>query len=84
MYNKNNNGPRILPCGTPDTMSTLELHTPSTLTLWVRLDKNFLEHLQDHSTNSGFLQFKHKALMINPVKDRTEINLDERKLFTPV
>ena len=41
MYNKNNNGPRTLPCGTPDMTSILELHTPSTLTLWVRLDKKF-------------------------------------------
>ena len=41
MYNKNNNGPRTLPCGTPDTISTLKLHTQSTLTLWVRLDKKF-------------------------------------------
>ena len=40
MYNKNNNGPRTLPCGTSDTTSTLELHTPS-LTFWVRLDKKF-------------------------------------------
>ena len=41
MYNKNNNDPRTLPCGTPDTTSILELHTPSILTLWVRLDKKF-------------------------------------------
>ena len=37
MYSKNNNGPRTLPCGTPDTTSILELNT----TLWVRLDKKF-------------------------------------------
>ena len=42
MYSKNNNGPITLTCGTPDTTSILELnHTPSTLTLWVRLDKRF-------------------------------------------
>ena len=41
MYSKNNNGPRTLPCGTPDTTSILELNTPSSLTLWVRLDKKF-------------------------------------------
>ena len=41
MYSKNNNGPRTLPCGTPDTTSILELNTPSTLTLWVQLDKKF-------------------------------------------
>ena len=33
MYSKNNNGPRSLPCGTPDTTSILELNTPSSLTL---------------------------------------------------
>ena len=37
--------------------------------------QKILEHLQDHSTNSGFPQFKHKAPMINPVKGRIEINL---------
>ena len=36
------------------------------------------------ATNSSLPQFKHKAPMINPVKGRTEINLDERKLSTPV
>ena len=45
--------------------------------------QKILEHLQDQATNSSFPQFKHKAPMINPVKGRTEINPDERKLFTP-
>ena len=41
MYSEDNNGPRILPCTTPDTTPILELHASSTLTLWVWLDKKF-------------------------------------------
>ena len=84
MYSKNNNGPRTLPCGTPDMTSILELNTPSTLTLLSMTGQKILENLQDQATNSSFPQFKHKASMINPVKGRNEINLDERKLSTPV
>ena len=79
MYNKNNNGPRTLPCGTPDTTSILEPHTIY-LNFLSTTGQKILEHLQDHSINSSFPQFKHKALMINSVKGHTEINLDERKL----
>ena len=42
--------------------------------------QKILENLQDQATNSSFPQFKHKAPMINPVKGRTEINLDEQAL----
>ena len=81
---KKNNGPRTLPCGTPDMTSILELNTPSTFNSLSTTGQKILENFQDQATNSSFLQFKHKAPMINPVKGRTEINLDERKLFTPV
>ena len=66
MYNMNN-GPRTLPCGTPDTIYLNSLSTT---------ERKILEHLQDQATNSSFPQFKHKAPMINPVKGCTEINLD--------
>ena len=65
IYNKNNNGPRTLPCGTPDTTSILELHTPSSyLNSLSTTGQKILEHLQDQATNSSFPQFKHKAPMI--------------------
>ena len=84
MYSKNNNGPRTLPCGTPEydintwTKHTINLNSLSTT------GQKILENPQDQATNSSFPQFKYKAPMINPVKGRTEINLDERKLSTPV
>ena len=42
VYNKNNNGPRTLPCGTPDTTGMLRLGTPSTTTFWKRPLRNWL------------------------------------------
>ena len=71
MYNKNNNEPRTLPCGTPDTTTTHTIYVNSLSTIGQKI----LEDLQDHSTNPYFLQLKHNALIINPVKGNTEINL---------
>ena len=84
MDSKNNNGVRTLPCRTPDTTSILELNTPSTFNSLITTGQKILENLQDQATNSSFPPFKHKAPMINPVKGHIEINLDERKLSTPV
>ena len=65
-----------------------DINTRTTYTIYLNslstTGRKILEHLQDQATNSSFPQFKHKALMINPVKFRTEINLDERKLSTLV
>ena len=41
VYNKNNNGPRTLPCGTPDTIGMLWLGTPSTTIFWERPLRNW-------------------------------------------
>ena len=64
------------------------INTRTTHTIYLNFlsttGQKILEHLQDHSINSSFPQFKHKAPMINSVKGHTEINLDERKLSTPV
>ena len=65
-----------------------DVNTRTTHTIYLNFlsttEQKILEHLQDHSTNSGFPQFKRKAPMINPIKGRTEVYLDERKLSTPV
>ena len=39
VYRRNNNGPKTLPCGTPDTTLTSLLRHPSTKTYCDRLDK---------------------------------------------
>ena len=73
-----------LPCGTPDTTSKLEHHTPSTLPLCVRLDKKFWNTFKIKPPTPASRNLNTKPPMINPVKGRTEINLDERELSTPV
>ena len=65
-----------------------DINTRTTDTIYLNslntTGQKILEHLQDQATNFSFPQFKHKAPVINPVKGRTEINLDERKVSTPV
>ena len=79
-----NNGPRTLTLW----HTRYDINTRTTHTIYLNslntTGQKILEHLQDQATNSSFSQFKHKAPMINPVKGRTEINLDERKHSTPV
>ena len=60
------------------TKHTINLNSLSTT------GQKILENPQDQAANSSFPQLKYKAPMINLVKGRTEINLDERKLSTPV
>ena len=40
VYRRNNNGPKTLPCGTPDTTLTSLLRQPSTITWCDRFDRN--------------------------------------------
>ena len=39
VYRRNNNGPKTLPCGTPDTLTSV-LGQPSTITCYGRFDRN--------------------------------------------
>ena len=40
VYRRNNNGPKTLPCGTPDSTLTSLLRQPSTMTCCDRFDRN--------------------------------------------
>ena len=40
VYKRNNNGPKTLPCGTPDTTTTSLLRQPSAITCYDRFDRN--------------------------------------------
>ena len=69
MYRRNNNWPKTLPCGTPDTTLTCILRQLSTKTCSDRFDKRLCQCRQHRTTNINKAELIiENSLMIYPIK----------------
>ena len=74
VYRRNNNGPKTLPCGTPDTTLTNLLRHPSTKTNCDRLDKNCVS-TDNTTTDTNRAEPMENSLMVDPIKRSAEVYL---------
>ena len=80
VYRKNNNGPKTLPCGTPDmTLTSLHLQ-PSTITYCDRFDE-LCQCRQHRNSYVHRTELTQNSLMVDPIKGCTEINLYDPSLM---
>ena len=74
LHRRNNNGPKTLPCGTPDITLTSLFRQPSTITCCDRFHRNCV-NIDDTEpptpTEQSF--YIENALMVDPIKGCTEI-----------
>ena len=80
VYRRNNNGPKTLPCGTPDTMLISVLRQPSTITCCDRFNRN-CQYRQDRTSNTHRAKLIENAQMVDPIKVCTEVNLHDPSLL---
>ena len=80
MYRRNNNGPKTLPCYTPDTTLTSLLRQPSTIMCFDRFYRNKL--CQYRSSNTHRAELIENALMVDPITGFTELNLHDPSLLS--
>ena len=73
MCRRDNNRPKTLPCGTPDTMLTSLLQQPSTITCCNQFYRN-CQYRQHRTSNTQRAELTENALMVDPIKGCTEIN----------
>ena len=77
----NNNEPKTLPCGTPETTSTSLLRQPSTITCCDRFDRNYVSIDNTEHANTKRAEAIENALMVNHIKGCTLINLHDPSLL---
>ena len=78
---RNNNGPKTLPCGTPDTMLTSLLRQPSTITCCDRFDRNCVNMDRTGPPIPTRAELMENAQMVDPIKGCTEVNLHDPSLL---
>ena len=81
VYRRNNNWPKTLPCGTPDTTLTSLLRQPSTITCCDRFDRNCVNR-QHRTSNTHRAELIENALVLDPTNGCTETNLHD-PIFLP-
>ena len=80
VYRRNNNWPKTLPCGTPDTTLTSLLQQPSTITCCDRFDRN-CQYRQDRTSNTHRAELIENTQMVDPIKGCTEVDLHDPSLL---
>ena len=81
VHRRNNNGPKTLPCSTPDTTLTRLLRQPSTITCCDRFDRNCQTVKQDITSNTHRAELIENAQLVDPIKSFTEVNLHDPSLL---
>ena len=82
VYRRNNNGPKTLPYGIPDTMLTSLLLQPSTITCCERFDRNSvnIDHTEPPIPIEQGL-YRIPSWYVDPIKGCDEINLYDPSLL---
>ena len=88
VYRRNNNGPKTLPCGTPDTTLKSLLRPPSTITCCDRFDLSWVwsiislvyQYRQDRISNTHRAELIENAQMVDSIKGCIEVNLQDPSL----
>ena len=81
VYIRKNNGPKTLPCSTPDTMLTSLLLQSSTITCCDRSDRNSVKIDYTEPPNTHRTELIQNSLMVDPIKGCAEINLYDPSLL---